>query len=239
MPKPRGISPRSLRIVATHSAIAGLCPLIPLPFVDELAIKRISRRMYAQLFAAHGMHLGDEGAKVLGKASAGWLRGAATSVALLPLKRMVRKIVYVLAVKDCADVASAVFHDGWLIAHMLERAPENARPGLSVADPRYLQHVRKAMTRTYRDIDPAPLRRALVGSFLGAKVGATHAVKAVRGLLRRGEEPAAAEVDGLISRMRDAANGQWQYLDALAGDFRHHLGLADLREEQPAPPDAA
>jgi uncharacterized protein (DUF697 family) len=220
----------------------GISPLIPLPFVDEMAIRRISRRMYASLFAAHGMHLGDSGAKVLGKASAGWLRGAATSAALLPLKRLVRKVVYVLAIKDCADVASAVFHDGWLIAHMLERGPEAVRPGLSLADPRYLQQVRKAMTRTYRDIDPAPLRRALVGSFLGAKVGATHAVKAVRGLLRRDGQPANAaaepEVDGLIARMRDAANGQWQYLEALERDFRHHLGLTELREELPAP-DAA
>lgn len=232
----RGISPRSLRIVATHSAIAGLCPLIPVPFVDDMIIRRISRSMFTSLFEAHGHQLEPAGAKVLGKTPAGWVRGAATSVALMPLKRLVRKVVYVLAIKDCADVASAVFHDGWLLAHLLERAPDATQQRLT--DPRYLAKVRKAMQKTYRDIDPAPLRRALVGAFLGARVGASHAIKAVRAMQRKGEGQPTPEVDskvaGLAARMREAADVQWKYLDALAGDFRHHLGLTQADERRPA-----
>lgn len=227
MKQPRGLSPRSLRLVATHSVVAGLCPLIPVPFVDDMIIRRITRRMHTRLFAAHGLTLSPAGAKALSAAPTGWVRGAATTVAWMPVRRLLRKAVIVMAVKDCADVASSVFHDGWLVAHLLERGP---RPDLGST--RQLEKVRKAMLETYRDIDPAPLRRALVGAFLGAKVGATEAVAAAR-QLRKAPEDAPVQsrpVEKLVKRMRDAADQQWKYLDALVGDFNHHLGLTTVRE---------
>ncbi len=220
MTKAHGISPRALRIVATHSAIAGLCPLIPVPYVDDLLIRRVTRRMFTALFEAHDLQLAPAGAKALTATPSAWLRGAATSVAMFPLRRVLRKVVYLLAIKDCADVASLVFHDGWLLAHMLER-PSNR--GSSVADPKYLQRVRKAMLSTYKDIDPAPLRRALVGAFLGAKVGAEHAAQAAA-RVRSGEPVKTDGVDKLSKRMLAAARVQWKYLDALHQRFEHHLG---------------
>lgn len=226
MTRARGISPRSSRIVASHSAIAGLCPLIPLPFVDDLLIRRVTRRMVGALFDAHGLTVTAAGEKALTAGSTGWLRGAATSMALFPVKRLLRKVVYLLAIKDCADVASVVFHDGWLLAHWLERAPH----GASRADPKLLQRVRAAMLRTYRDIDPAPLRRALVGAFLGVKVGAEAAVQRLRGA-----GPDADAGEGLVDRMRAAAMGQWKYMDALEQRFREHMRLPGADAVAPAP----
>ena len=221
MPHTRDISPRSLRIVATHSAIAGLCPLIPLPYVDDLLIRQVTRRMCGALFEAHGLHLTPASARALTSAPTHWLRGAATSLALFPARKLLRKIVYLMAIKDCSEVASSVFHDGWLLARLLERDPQ-AR---SLEDPRYLHKVRKAMLQTYADIDPAPLRRALVGAFLGARVGAGHAVRAVQ-RLRRGDAAGPGDrVEDLIGRMRAAAMGEWRYMDALERSFARRLGL--------------
>ena len=224
MPHTRDISPRSLRIVATHSAIAGLCPLIPLPYVDDLLIRRVTRRMCGVLYEAHGLHLTPASARALTRAPTHWLRGAATSVALFPVRKLLRKVVYVMAINDCAQVASSVFHDGWLLARLLERGPQ-AR---SLEDPRYLHKVRNAMLQTYADINPAPLRRALVGAFLGARVGAEHAVRAVQ-RLRRGDAAGPGDrVDDLISRMRAAAMGEWRYMDALERSFARRLGLKPM-----------
>ena len=234
------LSSRSSRIIATHSAIAGLCPLIPLPFVDDMVIRRIHRRMCVALFEAHGLQLTPAGAKALTAAPSGWMRGAATSMALFPLRKVMRKIVYLLAIKDCSEVASAVFHDGWLLAQLLEHPPAGRKAGQALDNPKYLKKVRKAMLGTYVDVDPAPLRRALVGAFLGARVGAEHAAGAVQRLLRsRGEageagvaDPGAAQgVEPLVSRMRDAAMGQWKYLDALSRSFHRHLGRRAAPEE--------
>jgi len=218
-----GISPRALRIVAAHSAIAGLCPLIPLPYVDDLLIRRINGRMCKTLFEAHDLTLTSSAERVLTDTPSKWLRGAVTSVALFPVRKAMRKIVYVLAIRDCADVASAVFHDGWLLAYLLEHGGQRRGPALD--DTRYLQKVRKAMRRTYQEIDPAPLRRALVGAFLGARVGAGHAVRAVQRMRGGGEATHSKGVENLIGEMRAAAGTQWHYLDALEQRFRRHLGL--------------
>lgn len=211
----RGISPHSLRIVASHSAVAGLCPLIPLPYVDDVLIRRISRRMFQALFAAHGLTLTQAGEKALLAGQTGWLRGAATSMALFPIKKLMRKVVYLLAIKDCGDVASAVFHDGWLIAHLLEHPPR----GETLTDPKVLRRVRKKMQQTYADIDPAPLRRALTGVYRAAKVGAEYAAQRLRG-----GEPDVAGAEALGARMRAAAMGQWKYIDALEQRFRERMG---------------
>lgn len=238
MTDPRDMSPRTSRLVAGHAALAGLCPLLPVPFLDELAIRRVARRMHRALFEAHGLELSPRAAKLL-TAQAGWFRGAASSALLLPIKRLVRKAAVVLAIKDCADVATVVYHDGWLIGRVLADSREIAGPGRSITDPRVLRRVRKAMLRTYRDIDPAPLRRALVGAFLGTRVGAKHAVQAIRRLLRGKNQPldpdTRDEVEDLSTRMRAAAMDQWQYLERLERRFRHHLGLPELRAGESRP----
>lgn len=233
----RGISPRAKRIVAAHAALAGLCPLIPVPFLDDLAIRRIVQRMDRTLYAAHGLKLPRSGAKILHATPSRWWRGALVSIVMFPVKKVVRKVVYVLAIKDCADVASAVFHDGWLIAHVLEDRPPRAE------DPAYLRRVRKAMLKTYEAVDPAPLRRALVGCFLGARVGVRHGMQALRRVFRgeatpaaetgpAGATPAAGGVqDRLGAEVSAAAASEWRYMDALERTFRRHLGLSTDRRE--------
>jgi uncharacterized protein (DUF697 family) len=220
------IPPHDLRVVVTHSALAGLCPLIPLPYVDDLLIRRITRRMCKTLFAAHDRTLTRPGAAALTTGPSGWLRGAATSVALFPIKKLVRKAVVVLAIKDCGDVASAVFHDGWLLAHLLAHRE-------TPTDPAYLRRVREQMLRTYEDIDPAPLRRALTGAYRAAKVGTLAAVTRLRG-----GEPDHPD-EALISRMRAAAMSQWRYLDRLTRRFHEHLDAPDVRPRAAAAGDSS
>jgi uncharacterized protein (DUF697 family) len=217
----RGRSSSSSRIVALHAAVAGLCPLIPVPFADDLALRRVVRRMYRSLYAAHGRELPRSGAEILRAAPTHRLRDALAAAALYPVKKIVRKVVYVLAVKECAEVASAVFHDGWLLARVLEDAADD--PAIAPGDPAFLRRVRAAMLQTYEDIDPAPLRRALAGAFSGARVGVRQGVEALRRALRR-QRP-ADDVDALSAGVRAAVAGEGEYVDRLERTFRRHLGL--------------
>ena len=231
------LSPRSTRIVATHAALAGLCPLIPVPFVDDLAIRRIVRRMYRSLFAAHGYTIPVDGADILRASPANRLRDAAAAVAMFPVKKVVRKLVYVLAVKDCAEVASAVFHDGWLLARVLEDARRT--DSTSPEDPEFLRRVCDATLRTYEDIDPAPLRRALASSFLAARVGVRHGLQSLRNLLRDREDtvekPASPDgVRDLATRVSAATRSEWQYMEALEQSFRRHLAAPAPRDDAQA-----
>lgn len=242
MPEAHRLSPRSTRIVATHAALAGLCPLIPVPFVDDMVIGAIVDRMNRALFAAHGFRLPAAGAKILRETPANRLRAVATAVALYPLKKIVRKLVYVLAVKDCAEVGSAVFHDGWLLARVLEDA-RAAGDETSPADLDHLRRVRAATLATYAEVDPAPLRRALLSSFRGAGVGLKHGVQVLQRLLRerrRGKGKVDAVKDGaapdgvhdLVDRVTAATRSEWQYMDALEQAFRRHLEAPAIGDEQ-------
>jgi uncharacterized protein (DUF697 family) len=213
MTRAHALSPEATRIVTAHSALAGLCPLIPVPFVDDMLARRIAERMHRSLFAAHDLELTHDGAEILTSGPSGWLRGAATAVALFPIKKLVRKLVFVLAVKDCADVAAAVFHDGWLTAGLLARPPAD----LSLTDRDALKRVRAAMLRTYRDINPAPLRHALAGALLAARTGVVRAARRVR------HADAAPPDETLIEAMRAAAMTRWPYLERVERRFREHL----------------
>jgi hypothetical protein len=233
---PRDLSPLASRIVATHAALAGLCPLIPLPFLDDVAVRRVARRMHRTLFAAHGLTLPPARAKLLDPRAG---PSTAAELALLPLKRTLQKVAVVLALKECVDVATALYNDGWLIAQVLADSREIAGPGRSPTDPAVLRRVRKAMLRTYKEVDPAPLRRALAGAFLGVRVGAGHALRAVKRLLRAGrpagDDSIPDDVEALSARMRAAAMHEPQYLEQLEQRFRRNLGLPQ-RDALGAPP---
>ena len=59
------ISAKARTQIATHCAMGGLCPLIPVPFVDDMIIKRVHKRMLRKLCAQHGIDLNDDSLELL------------------------------------------------------------------------------------------------------------------------------------------------------------------------------
>ena len=59
------ISEDAFHTIAGSAALAGLCPLIPIPFVDDAIIDQVRQRMYRKVFAHNGLDIGDDDLRYL------------------------------------------------------------------------------------------------------------------------------------------------------------------------------
>jgi hypothetical protein len=148
------LPPFDWRIYA-DATCAGLALLIPLPFVD-IVFEGIFRRRIPQTIArARGQAMAQGVRRDLGRAvePPGTLRGCLSMVAkalLYIVKRIWRKIIYVLAVKDAVTALTRYWHRAALIDHMVRAG--HLEPG---ADTGLATQV---FGRVLREIDPSPLR---------------------------------------------------------------------------------
>ena len=158
------ISDEALRTVASHCVVAGLCPLIPIPFVDDLIVDRIQRRMNAALCKAHEIELLPLSAKLLSESESDLLNGALKGMLMWPIKKLLRKILIVFALKNCVDVATEVFHEGWLMARALEEGYVNLDE-LRRNKPSALRALRGAIVMAREEIDPDLTRQVMRSAF--------------------------------------------------------------------------
>ena len=222
-----GISDGALGLVAGYSALAGLCPLIPVPFVDDIIIGRIHRRLYQKLCTRHDFYLTARDAKILTSKPSSFLAGAFKSLVLWPVKKIVRKVVYVLAVKSCADVAAAVFNEAWLLARTLEQnyVPRDA---LARGEKQALEQLRDAMIAAVAHVDPQPTQQAMRSAFGVGRELFGAVVDSVRGTLGgAGDDDridAAEEQTAPISeRIQDEIRAHWSNGPALDAALREAL----------------
>lgn len=158
------ISDEALAAVAGYSALAGLCPLIPIPFVDDFIMVRIHRRLCWVLFSKHNIPLSDKGAKALTDSPSNLLGGVFRKLFLWPIKKLITKLVYFLAVKACADVAADMFNEGWLLARVLEQnyVPEDL---LRRGDIATLKRLRTAIIKAREAVDPSATQAVMKSAF--------------------------------------------------------------------------
>src|SRR5215208_1942675 len=89
------LSSTNQRQIILHAVLAGLTPLIPVPLVDDLVKSYFQRRMVRKLAAAHRRRLSDADIETLADdQDSGCLAGCLTTVLLLPLKAIFRKIFF-------------------------------------------------------------------------------------------------------------------------------------------------
>lgn len=241
-----------LRPLVVYSLASSLCPLLPVPFVDDWLRDRLRRRLALVLAAEHGLRLDDRRAMFLANGSQpvhsldGCLRGCLSGAALKTVfyvgkklfRSVFRKLLLVLAIKDCADTFSATFHQGYLLRHALRTGRLHPRPD---ADPA----LRHAIERTCAEVDTRLIETLFKRSLGGSRRLLRHAAGTLRRVGRRradadaeGEARAVAAVedqlDPLIDRLTASLAGQGGYLRALVERFDSHLTPIAER-----PPDAA
>jgi len=122
---PDAVRPSWFRQVTFHSLLAGLCPLIPIPFLDDRVLTGVRRKMVRDLAAERGLTgplaLDRERVDVLAgtrgesRGCLGWIGWIAFSLTLRLLAKLFRKILIIFAVKESVDTASRVFHEGYLL----------------------------------------------------------------------------------------------------------------------------
>jgi len=251
--------PAWFRQVTFHSLLAGLCPLIPIPFLDDRVLAGVRRKMVRDLAAERGL-TGDQaldrrrvdvlaGTRGESRGCLGWTGWIVYSLTLRLLAKLFRKILIVFAVKESVDTASRVFHEGYLLHLTFAWAPawvaaEDASPDAGVAlGPDRAAAVRRTIEATLDDVDPRPLEQTLRRTFRGS-----------RRLLRRGARllarRAAGRRDGdeeelpedeerrLLGRVLDGLVADlWEergYLAALEASYRRALAAPPPPSSLPA-----
>ncbi len=200
-----------LRSLAARSLLAGLTPLIPVPWLDDAVERGVRRRTLAALLRERGLDPTPADVDVVaglersgGRGCLGALLRGAVEASLYLLRKLFRKLVVVLAVHDGADAASRLFHDAYLLRHALSIGALEAGPGGRI-DRDAARRVRRAMDATLAATDTSPLRQAVR-----------------RALVRRPAGDGAA-----AGRVADALWRQGDYRAALERRLETHLGVPE------------
>ena len=235
-PTPVTLSDGALSIVASYSAVAGLCPLIPIPFLDDVIITRVHRRLCQQLCARHNFYLSTDGAKKLTDTPSNLLASAFTAIVMFPIKKLLTKIVYVLAVKSCADVAAGLFHEGWLLARALEQeyVPLDA---MARGDEATLLRLRRGVLTARAQVDPQPTRIVMNSAFGVGREVFREIVRSMRRALRKSDSPddrldaAQASAAPIAERIQDEIRRHWSNGPALDAALRQALVVHEIGVE--------
>jgi hypothetical protein len=102
--------------IVTHAVLVGLTPLIPLPVLDDLVRAFFFRRLVQALAAAHGLTLSaDEAAALTEERGRGCLDGCLFGAVEYLIKRLVRKVIFVLEWRRAVDLATHAYYVGHLL----------------------------------------------------------------------------------------------------------------------------
>ena len=202
------------------ATFAGLAVLIPIPLLDLVFEWYFRRRMEYAIARRRGHLLTPVVLAEIERSEGGnWLQGCIRLpfvAAVWLLKRIFRKLVYVLTVKDASDQLSYYWQRAFLLAHMLDSGHLN--------DPASAAIGRTAM-ETVLEGSTSPLR-----GLAGQVIGGTGQVLRTLRLARRGRENESMQATQ--QRMGQQWTSFAPYLRALAE--RYDQTYEAMREERRA-----
>ena len=240
-----------LRSLVLPSVLAGLCPLIPIPFLDDWARDLLRRRAAADLCRRHGLRMPSDGILALtggGRSPdmAGCLRSLVLGPILYLLRKIFRKVFFFLTVKDCVDTTSRCFHETYLIRHALSA-------GRLAGEPASAGRVHVAIGTACAETDPRPIERTIGAAFRGSRRALLAAAERLGSFVssaRRNPDPVlAADGDlpmreeeeilgGMVDELSESLAREAGYLGRLAARFDRHLAKAEPPLELPIRPDS-
>ncbi|MCB1057109.1 MAG: hypothetical protein KDD11_16525 [Acidobacteria bacterium] len=228
------------RRVTFYALLAGLCPLIPIPFLDDKALDWVRRRMlYEQLRGAAGGPPASASVRVLAGSDEGsFLEGCWSGCFVLPLVKLVvylvrkvfSKILILLTLNQCVERFSETFHLGYLVHHALGRGDLGAAAwqGASTGSRR----VREAIRETLDEIDPRPVRQLVSRTLRGSRRLLLGASRVLGRWVRRGPSPESEEAEverelaadesrlsRLLDRLSRGLGAETGYLETLEATY--------------------
>ena len=173
-PPPASPLLESMHRVAPFVVASGLTPLIPVPFLDDYALRRVREGMVRELLEERALTAPRDTVSLLAgrhPRQGSRLQQFAGKTALLTLRLATRKgyrrFLTALWVKDCVDMASLSLHHGHLLRHALTRGDLTQD---TLGTPDAAHRVDAAITAACQEVDARPvnqaLRRILAGSRL-------------------------------------------------------------------------
>lgn len=235
MPQP------SLRRAAAYALQGALCTLVPIPFLDDLLMRRTRRRLVREVARHHAVALHGNEVATLSQTRAqsfwGCVGFAASLVVRFPLKllrRLFRTLLFFLAVRDATSAATRLFHESILLELGLEAWPGESPVEISAqttgpAAP--AQRLRAAIDRTWTEVDPRPIRQTvratLRGSWSLVRSAARGFARTARATVGRARRESEVDVERalpspLLDRLATELSHEGPYLSDLARRFRRH-----------------
>lgn len=246
------------RRLTLMSLLAGACPLIPVPFVDDWCLKLVRRRTVSDLLRRSGLITGggsgggSGGSSVIVRRLAGerdeqrgciaGTLGLAVGAVFYLVGKLFKKLVFVLTLRDCVRCASETFGEGYLLRHAV--AGGAAERSLAASEAGAVE-LRRLIEAALAGAGSGPLRRVVRGVLAGSwgelARGAgllRRTLAGRRGRKRDGEEDAVpVEVEegvlgGLVDRLTAALWMEEEYRRRLEGHFDalyYHSPSADRR----------
>jgi hypothetical protein len=228
-PRPSSAPPPQLGRVAFHAVASGITPLIPIPFLDDYALRQVRERMVRSVLQEHGLPTPPKAVAILAGTNVsstlgGRVIGLFKALALLPVKKIFRKVFLVLWVKDCVDMASYSLHHGYLLQHAMARGDLDARTLETDAPSR----VHDAILTACKEVDSRPVNQLLSRLFAGSRLLIAEATQALlsplRGQPRVPEQGEQAELASLADRLAAALWEQRGYFTTLEQRYDKHMG---------------
>jgi hypothetical protein len=230
------------RRLTFFSVLAGLCPLIPLPFVDDWAIGLIQRRMVRELGESRRLGLTEDEIRILAGAGERRWPGLLKGTALM-VRRGVGKLVgkvfktafYVLLLREGIHRAVETFVEGYLLLYATG-LPQGLRPGARAEE--RVRAVRAAVVSTLKEADVTPIHKAIGRSFrrsFGLLSKAAVQLGSVLGRFRAKPDARAEEVPleeeeellgGFVDRLAGSLWGDQEYFESLERAFDERLARA-------------
>jgi hypothetical protein len=225
MPADPRVPADSFRRLTFYSVLGGLCPLIPVPFVDDWALEQVQRRMFSEVSRREGLELSDREVRILAGGEDTERRGClGTAVWLLRetagaiLGKLFRTVLYFLTIRRSVRRAAETLHLGYLVAHA-------ARLGALSRDDRSEDRariVRAAALEIQKEMDSRPIHRTLTRDFrqslsLLLQVAALFGRFIPRRKSRRA--PAAETLAGQGEAFKQAEGLLGGFTDRLAADL--------------------
>jgi len=206
---------RTDTILLTHTTLAALTPLIPIPFVDDYVRAWLLRRLVRALAEAHNLPIWDDEVRTLiDEPRKSYIGSFFKGLILTPVRKILRKTFMVLAGKRVVELATEVYHRGWLIELALDRgwcAPHGVRSATEVRAG--IEEVLKQMP-----VIQSPVTSALRVGFERSQSTLADVFATLRSLLARYgyampaddqvarvvEEAEAEGVDSIVEQLRRA-----------------------------------
>jgi hypothetical protein len=238
-----GPPPAGFRGVALSALLAGLCPLIPVPLVDQWALTLVRRNAVSGLLRGHGLAASTFQVRVLagerpgrgGGCLAGVVAWAALKVLFYVLKKLLRTLVFVLMLHEAVRRTAELFTEGYLLRHA---ALTGGAAGALAAGEAGAWRLRAAIEAAQREVDPRPALRTVRGALAGSWGLLRRGARRLARSLRRGRRAAPAEaavpvaeeaalLGGVLDRLTAALWLQSDYRRRLEERFAAHWSAAD------------
>jgi len=212
------------RRLTFYSVLGGLCPLIPVPFVDDWALGQVQRRMLAEVARNAGVALAAPERKILaGGGEPVWRGCLGTSVWAVRevvgaiLKWLFRTVFYFLTIRRSVRRSAETLHLGYLFDHALRMGSAALPASASSEDGARL--IRAAAMKTLAQVDDTAIHRTLIRDFRRSLSLLLQAAALFRRFLprRRKRRDIDLASDGEVFRREEELLGG--FVDRLSADL--------------------